>query len=1762
MAKKRKTKKGKKATSPSTRRSTSGVGFAFEDQVAAWHLLNILMGQPLPGVDGNGSRLQMQTESLGWLIDDVLLTATVGPGDDRRLAISCKSNVQVTASGLPSDYLERAWKQWAGAGAGPMQRRKDGLVLATRGHHPAFMATWSDLKAWAAGADIAFAISQMRATAKHRKMFDSVKAAAKDAEITAEDADVVDLIRHIDVSPFDFDLSGSTDQQMAVGNARSLLANNTIDEGRKLWNELVTSARDARLGTGTLDIADLRRSLRTRFTLKDSPNFESSWRRLRALTTDHRATIETSLQTGLALERKTDSNAAAAAIASGPVCVFYGDSGAGKSAIVKSVLDTRFPKAVQIWLGPEPLQAALSEASRASLGIGQPLIDVLDASAHAENILVIDAAERLGHAAPAARLLVAELIKRNRPAHGTAWRVVIIGQTVAWEGGELQSLAGSISPPRTEVKALSPDEVRAGLRSAKGLTWLAADDDAVTALTNLRTLGWVLQAAASFQDETATGPISLVTIADKLWRHWTGDKAAVQRLLMRLAARDASFEHSFAISTLDGSDAGAFDGRPASCPLRVESNRIHFQHDLAADWARFQQLKEIAGETAQWARYADNPLWNAALRMLGQYLLRQPSGTRSAWDDAFDAVEKAGDTMPLAGDILLDALFLDPAADAFLEQRADMLFANDGVRLLRLLRRFEHVASVTGINPEALGALRDLSLYLEAQYRTPIISRWPAIARFLTKHRDAVAALTSPIVSGICERWLTSMPETLRDGSPVPFRKEFSELALATALELQTELAKNTIYIGDTLNRIHQAAFAGALDLRGDVAAWALEMAERRPPRADIVDKVCADQKQKAETHRQRLKTDADYRKRHDRRKSMPTFIPSGRQLPPWPLGPQDSIDNHYRDAVLRGATFQSLMRANPAAAAEVLLAVIIEDSPEEHYSSRPVRDGLGVHFDHESYPTAFWKSPFYSFLRINTDVALEALLKLVGFCTDRWEHEASRDGSTPQPHVLRLSDGTDRDFRGNYWLFKWSQENSTHSGQLNSALAALERWLYDLIDAGGDLTAPIDHLLRTSDSVAILGVLMNVGKYRPELFLGPLEPLLALHRSYLWDSNRVQENAYSFDGMSWARGGDLVFEMAKAWANAPHRQTRLQQVVADLITRDKDLAEFVLAATTRWTAPNTDKESVEFRMLVAELDHRNYRLVKDSKTGEEKNEFAYPGDVTTAIRGFQNDKARAQQILGFPGQSRRVLDRSGTLTDESASAVATLMAAADGDEDVDLNEEMKRPARVAAAVVLLLRARDWLASRNDVEQRALSIVDAALTEIGDTADGTRFEYAAAPSYLEFVAYFVVESWIAIPSQETDEKVMRVFTSGDDRAARVVAWLSYANRVSLGSRWWRLQYLALLWAGLSILAPRFGDDDSGKARWHRWQRCLRTRKLSGVVADASVIRPRAIAERVEEVEARQWEESYAREGRKFRATKGRRMSGGLNTHFLEIAFAWLVDGDAGRATPVGEVEQRRNLVQAFWEHEAWCRTGSTEQDDDDFKPMSPLGYKVAAELTRLTAEGPAANAAALWEPVFVLGPLGHYSIGTFLTDWFSGISETTNETEFGQRWRPMIEYMLGRSDWTNGCGWHYGQQLQRQVLGFGASLARMPGHTALIVSMRDLYRTWADNELAHGEDNVAGFCGFLATASGAPLRMDGLKWIAAALRADPNIGKWYRDSTSNAFMEFLDTVTTENGEEVSKDEPARHALLELVAHAVSRQFAAALALQERVRKML
>jgi hypothetical protein len=518
-----KTKKKKKrpigkARKAATTRSTAGPGFDFEDKVAAWLLLHVLSGQSLPGVEGSAVRVQMQTEALGWLIDDILVTTAIASDDRHHLAISCKSNLQVSAAGLPRDFVERAWKQWSAGEAGPMRRGRDHLLLATGGRHPEFQATWSEIKRAASGPDSALALGRIRATPKQRRILQSITGPADNLRLAAGDDDILALIQTVDVMPVDFHLARSTDQNTAIAECRRLLVNGSAEEGKGLWEDLVARARNARLGHGTIEINDLWRDLRRRFQLKGLPDFSASWERLKAISADWRSRIESALPSGLVLERKEAAEGLEKLISGEGTFILHGESGTGKSALARAVLDGYSPDDQQVWLGPDEIAAALSEVERHRLGLAHPLLSVLDATPQARNVLVIDAAERLSRPLiPQVTSLLAELRARKTLDGTSGWRILIIGQTQAWVSGQLQNLSGVQLPSAFELKPLSERDVRLALRSTDQLGWLATHDDAVAALTNLRALGWVIEAAPRFEGQGSEAISSLTAIADRLW---------------------------------------------------------------------------------------------------------------------------------------------------------------------------------------------------------------------------------------------------------------------------------------------------------------------------------------------------------------------------------------------------------------------------------------------------------------------------------------------------------------------------------------------------------------------------------------------------------------------------------------------------------------------------------------------------------------------------------------------------------------------------------------------------------------------------------------------------------------------------------------------------------------------------------------------------------------------------------------------------------------------------------------------------------------------------------------------------------------------------------------------------------------------------------------------------------------------------------------------------------------------------------------------
>jgi len=1735
---------------PAPLRSTSGAGFEFEDLISAWLLVKMLTGEQAPAIGGASIQLQAQVSTLGWRIDDLLL-ATQGnaPG---QLALSAKGNLQVSASGLPADFVNRAWEQWRDP-QGPMNRSSDGLALVTLGTHPVFDPTWREVKNACTGSDVALTMSRIRQNPNQSKVFNSVQKPGK-KEPVASEGETIELIRRLHVLPVDLQLAYSETQNQAIAQSRHLLASGDATEADKLWKKLVGVATEVRLRRGTITLADLWSVLRKEFDLRQHPDFARDWETLCNITSDYKARIETELPSGYSVPRTEEDSKLVRTISANTATVVFGESGSGKSALVKRVLDEQFGGWTQVWFGSEDLKEALSVARRGTLPLKNELARVLNATVNEKNVLVIDAAERIEAAefGVIRQLLQAVLTPPGQDGL-SAWRVVVITQTSSWvEGAE--PMLRDHQAALVEVDLLQSSDVKMVLWATPSLSWLTGHDDTVAALTNLRTLGWVVKAGATLGSNAGGGLASHTAIADRLWDYWTGRRPDVQSLVMRLGKREASFERSFALTDLDPADAATFTQRPSELPLRLNqrTNRIEFEHDLAADWARFQFLKQICTDTPQWAAFAENPLWTNSLRMLGQFLLRQTVERGTVWDVAFEAAEVAN--LRSAGDILLDALCLDSEAERFLTERVDLLLANDAKHLQRLLIRFHHIGTVpTG---GVLGTASSLGLYMEARYRSVVIGRWPPLLRFLIAQRNKLRGLVSSAVAKIIQTWLTGTPRELGNGTPVPFRRELAEMALAMARTVQVEKGHGVMYLTHE-SLLYTAPLAGAAELPDEVGAWAQELAGRRKVADEVVARVTEVRRQEAALHVERLRTSPEYKARHEARHQIPSMLGQTRErLPPWPLGASSKVDMDFRTACFDEGGIQPLMRECPEVAAEVLLALIIEDQPEREYGSNRHEDGLGLDYARDGYPTAFWKSPFFSFLQIAPAVALKALIALVNFCTERWVAEAieGREGSA-LGLTLQFPEGDKKTFSGSRQVFDWTQTNSTQNGNLFCALDALERWLTLQLDAGVDITPYVEQILREGTSAACIGLLVNVGKYRPSLFSGVLAPLMTDPHVFSWDSGRVKYINHNFIAFSWLQAGETMYEFARSWTLAPHRQKEMLDDVACLITTDNTVSARLQTLISTWSLPEDPKEALEFKLLFATLDRDNHRPSIDPDTGAATTVFVCPDNLRLEVQSWQEQNAKPLQVLLQPERCEKLLQAQQAVSDDDAASLFDLLKECEA--GVVEDEGVKSRCRIALAATLIVLAESWLAKTPEAKEDALSIVRTAIDEVASTAEEIRSSRAwHLRDELKFAAYAAMHLWMKDDerAQEWQSWVLRLFTSGDYRAARTIISIAFAYRQRLGPAWWRLLQAGVLWSGLVLLSPRYGDDESVDRVWGIWLARLRRFPLWGKDAADDDLRVARVAAGCERLDYYRRMRAVSSGDNLWRGKPERRTGLGLDGHFLEILFHWLINGSG-----TGNWAEDTKLVGRLWAYEAERAKERAKEDNGEYDlPSQNLGYELLQKLAELSLAAPETSSRELWEPVLAHGPEAHYALQHFISCLFLRLSKGSDPSAFERVWRATAEYGLA-ANWDRGRLWFRGTRLICDVLGFGNENALQRLASGAALRMRDVYERWAELHLGRDEECVTRFCYFLTTKFGASLRVDGLRWISTMLKTRTPSGYWYRDGTGEALIELVNTSLNQDTKILASNSHARQALVDIAAALATRNVATALALQERIR---
>ena len=316
-------------------------------------------------------------------------------------------------------------------------------------------------------------------------------------------------------------------------------------------------------------------------------------------------------------------------------------------------------------------------------------------------------------------------------------------------------------------------------------------------------------------------------------------------------------------------------------------------------------------------------------------------------------------------------------------------------------------------------------------------------------------------------------------------------------------------------------------------------------------------------------------------------------------------------------------------------------------------------------------------------------------------------------------------------------------------------------------------------------------------------------------DSARVKQVGHNFIGWSWLQGGQAMFDFARDWTLAPHRQQNFLDVVVELLLADGDVARRLQALLPTWALPEDPKEALEFKLLFAALDRANYQPVTDPATGAETQSFICPDELSREVQSWQADSAPTLAYLLVPDRCEQRLRGGLSLTDDEVTYLFNLFkeceAGAEGDD-----EDAKSKCRFAAAGTLVALGGAWLAQNPEAQKLALEVVRAGVAAVASTGEEIRERrMGSLRDELKFVAYAIMHLWLADGDgvQEWETAVLRLLTSGDTRAAAVVIGLAYANRERLGTAWWRLLRAGLFWSGLIMLAPHHGDDNDAERAW-------------------------------------------------------------------------------------------------------------------------------------------------------------------------------------------------------------------------------------------------------------------------------------------------------------------------------------------------------------
>ncbi|MBX2933843.1 MAG: ATP-binding protein [Ferruginibacter sp.] len=1177
-----------------TPKQTGQGGPGFENKVVAYFMACMLtQTPPFAGQHGLITRIDLQVAGDGWLFDDALLTIEHNH-ITTKVAVSIKSNQQFSRNGIPGDLNRLLWEQYLGDHSNVFQPASDTMCLVESGVPASVTTNLNTLLLQAKAQDPEDLHKRLYTKGYSSKtiqaIYDSfhcpVDLAQKHSLGTAATGKVLKNFLQVEM---DFERVTSLWEARSIDLCRLLLDSSNAAEAKQLFDNLSHLSLQLAKSAGFVDNRFLLAHLRGSFVLAGIRDYKKDWDKLQEHNGGKLSLTRSQLGNKTIIDRTASVVKIDELLQSKSICLIQGISGSGKTALLKFYAERKLSGSKIIWLDATDLDDPFESA----LQLQHALAEIMKFVPSREAYLFIDGAERLYEEKQQQRLsLLINTVQSNK----LPWKIIITCPT-----DSVDRVMGTFNQfnVNTEVignfnmPSLSDETVLELIKEYPELASFLLDKAVRNILNNLKLLDKLvfnIKRITSLAQIESPGETHLI---DFIWQEEIENTTnGIQKSsFLKTAAEKQADQLLTGISTseFDASNIAIADPLIKTSFLKMEQQKIYFIHDLYSDWARYQLLHAHSGKLSSFlnGKKLLSPLWSKAIRLYGLSLLEKDT-TGQNWKKAFNSFADNTAQHIIIQNLLLESLFLSPNALQILNQQKELLLADEGKLFKRMLKLF--LIGATSPNPEILRLAKQLGGFTEPEAssydRIPVFPYWIDMLLFLHANKDESLKLALLTVTNIALMWL--------EKTPINFicRKEAGDIALQSARFIFEEQEKGR-YVDDKITEpVYKSLLAGYNE------------------NPELVEDLClriSKRKKEEITTEEAAQTDSGYVSIMDR---LPY---SKREAKQWEDGPAARVDNSFQKLCLETNALLPLLFANPQLGKEILLAVLIDEPDTRYLGMNRHDDDYSIHNPIGWYPPFFLRGPFIHFLRTHPDEGIDFIIRLTNFATQRWMENDREINKTEQ--YLRIENGDQsKVYYGDFYVFGWNKDvgNAPHS--LVSILMAFEQFLYEEIDNDRPVGKYVEYALNHSNSLAIAGLLITVGKYSPLLFLKELRMLLPFTQLFYWD----QQMGFGNHSLS---NNDLPKswkEQIDKWKDNRHRGFPLKDTLINIFLYNSDFELLAGEMLPLWqkeldSIQANDYSDVYLLQMIPRFKKENYQ--EKQIDGRTYFEFVEPAEISDKLK-------------------------------------------------------------------------------------------------------------------------------------------------------------------------------------------------------------------------------------------------------------------------------------------------------------------------------------------------------------------------------------------------------------------------------------------------------------------------------------------------------------------------------------------------------------------